>query len=352
MCDYNLIVNGLQEVVGDDLLRQLASARPVRVYWGTAPTGRIHLGYYLPMLKIAELLKANCGVTILIADLHAMLDNLKSTEKQINNRSEYYIRCIRRMLETLGVDLSRISFVKGTDFQLDPKYTMDMYRVNTLCRLKDAQHAGAEVVKQTDNPIMTGLLYPTLQALDEEYLQADAQLGGVDQRKIFMFAREYLPKIGYKKRVHLMTPMIPGLRRGPLTDNSDDNGVENKMSASNESTKLDILDTRKQIRKKINGAYSIPGDTTDNSVLEMLEKILFPMLKFTNRKFVIYRAEEHGGPIEYTEYVDVHEDYADENLHPADLKSGVADTIDSFFEPIRKEFEAREWKQILKHAYT
>lgn len=29
-----------------------------------------------------------------------------------------------------------------------------------------------------------------IQALDEEYLKVDAQFGGVDQRKIFMFAEK------------------------------------------------------------------------------------------------------------------------------------------------------------------
>jgi tyrosyl-tRNA synthetase len=55
-------------------------------------------------------------------------------------------------------------------------------------------------VKQVKNPLMSSLLYPILQALDEEWLGVDAQFGGIDQRKIFMFAREHLPSIGYKKR--------------------------------------------------------------------------------------------------------------------------------------------------------
>jgi len=60
------------------------------------------------------------------------------------------------------------------------------------------------------------LLYPILQALDEQYLEVDAQFGGVDQRKIFMFARDKLPKIGYNKRCHLMNPLIPGLGKKNL----------------------------------------------------------------------------------------------------------------------------------------
>ena len=71
----------------------------------------------------------------------------------------------------------------------------------------DAKKAGAEVVKQVDHPLLSGLLYPGLQALDEEYLKVDCQFGGVDQRKIFTFAEKYLPQLGYAKRIHLMNPM-------------------------------------------------------------------------------------------------------------------------------------------------
>ena len=67
---------------------------------------------------------------------------------------------------------------------------MDVYRLSSLVSEHDAKKAGAEVVKQSNNPLISGLLYPGLQALDEEYLKCDAQFGGVDQRKIFMFAEE------------------------------------------------------------------------------------------------------------------------------------------------------------------
>lgn len=99
--------------------------------------------------------------------------------------------------------------------------------------------AGAEVVKQSKNPLMSSLLYPILQvvllgpvgtasgadsraqALDEVYLDVDVQFGGVDQRKIFMFARDHLPRIGYAKRSHLMNPLIPGLGRSGKMSSSE-----------------------------------------------------------------------------------------------------------------------------------
>jgi tyrosyl-tRNA synthetase len=51
----------------------------------------------------------------------------------------------------------------------------------------DAKKAGAEVVKQVDSALLSGLLYPGLQALDEQYLGVDFQFGGVDQVRLLFF---------------------------------------------------------------------------------------------------------------------------------------------------------------------
>lgn len=104
-------------------------------------------------------------------------------------------------------ELSFNRFVKGTEYQLSREYSLDVYRLTSVVTQHDAKKAGAEVVKQVEYPMLSGLLYPGLQALDEEYLKVDAQFGGVDQRKIFTFAEKYLPQLGYEKRIHLMNPM-------------------------------------------------------------------------------------------------------------------------------------------------
>ena len=81
---------------------------------------------------------------------------------------------------------------------------MDVYKLSSLTSERDAKKAGAEIVKQTANPALSGMLYPLLQVLDEQYLDVDVQFGGLDQRKLFTAAKEWLPKIGYKERAHLM----------------------------------------------------------------------------------------------------------------------------------------------------
>jgi tyrosyl-tRNA synthetase len=82
---------------------------------------------------------------------------------------------------SLGIPTSKLQFCQGSDHQLTKEYNLDNYRLCATVTEHDAKKAGAEVVKQVESPLMSGLLYPGLQALDEQYLGVDFQFGGVDQ---------------------------------------------------------------------------------------------------------------------------------------------------------------------------
>lgn len=43
------------------------------------------------------------------------------------------------------------------------EYTLDVYRLSSIVTEHDAKKAGAEVVKQVEHPLLSGLLYPGLQ---------------------------------------------------------------------------------------------------------------------------------------------------------------------------------------------
>ena len=153
----------------------------------------------VPAIKIAQLLAAGCEMTVLLADIHGFLDNLKAPLELVNYRAEYYRHAITSLLKAMGVPIDRLRFVLGSSYQKSPEYVMDLYKMCSLISEHDAKRAGAEVVKQSSNAPLSGLLYPVLQVLDEQYLGVDAQFGGLDQRKLFVAATEWLPKIGYKK---------------------------------------------------------------------------------------------------------------------------------------------------------
>jgi len=57
-------------------------------------------------------------VKILFADLHAYLDNMKAPWELLKLRTEYYEHVIKGMLEAIGVPLEKLTFIRGTSFQL------------------------------------------------------------------------------------------------------------------------------------------------------------------------------------------------------------------------------------------
>uniref|UniRef100_A0A671T9Q9 Tyrosine--tRNA ligase n=1 Tax=Sinocyclocheilus anshuiensis TaxID=1608454 RepID=A0A671T9Q9_9TELE len=331
---FQLITRNLQEVLGEERLKEILKERELKVYWGTATTGKPHVAYFVPMSKIADFLKAGCEVTILFADLHAYLDNMKAPWELLELRVQYYEQIIKAMLESIGVPLDKLKFVKGTDYQLSREYTLDVYRLSSMVTEHDAKKAGAEVVKQVEHPLLSGLLYPGLQALDEEYLKVDAQFGGVDQRKIFTLAEKYLPSLGYTKRIHMMNPMVPGLTGG-------------KMSSSEEESKIDLLDKNQEVKKKLKRAFCEPGNVENNGVLSFVKHVLFPL----HSEFIIKRDPKWGGDKVYTDYEEVDKDFAAEQIHPGDLKASVELALNKLLDPIRKKFETPELKKLTASAY-
>lgn len=77
-------------------------------------------------------------------------------------RVDYYESSIKEMLKSIGVSIDKLKFVRGTDYELSKEYTLDVYRLSSVITEHDAKKAGAEVVKQVDHPLLSGLLYPGL----------------------------------------------------------------------------------------------------------------------------------------------------------------------------------------------
>lgn len=262
---------------------------------------------------------------------------MKAPWSLLEQRTKYYEAVIKAMLSSLGVPLDKLKFVQGTSYQLSREYSLDVYRLSSTVTQHDARKAGAEVVKQVEHPLLSGLLYPGLQALDEEYLKVDAQFGGVDQRKIFTFAEKYMPQLGYAKRIHLMNPMVPGLAGG-------------KMSSSEEDSKIDLLDSPANVKKKIKRAFCEPGNITDNGLLSFVKHVLFSIFK-DGEGFEVTRKPEFGGNIVFLKYEDLEKSFATEEVHPGDLKTSVEVYINKLLDPIRKTFDDEVHRQLTEKAY-
>lgn len=292
------------------------------------------------------------------SDVHAFLDNLKAPIELVEARVDYYRRLITAVFRSLNLPLDKVKFVVGSSYQYTANYNLDKYKLTSITSEHDARKAGAEVVKQVSSPLLSGLLYPLLQALDEEYLGVDFQFGGVDQRKIFTYAEQYLPKIGYTKRSHLMNLMVPGLSGG-------------KMSSSDPNSKIDFLDPPAVVKSKIQKAVCAPGEVEGNGVLAFIRHVVVPLGELfrgqgrasvrawvgegapADAVFTVEGNPKFGGETHHFRSVDELEDaYAQNAVHPGDLKSACIAAINALLAPIQAEFNgSADFQEAERRAY-
>ncbi|MDO8480533.1 MAG: tyrosine--tRNA ligase [Nanoarchaeota archaeon] len=328
-----LITRNTQEIVTPGELRKLLETKKQpAIYLGTAITGRPHVAYFVWVLKLADFLKAGFKVKVLLADMHGALDN--TPWELLEKRYQYYAKLIPALFQAVGADVKNIEMVKGSSYQKSEAYFFDLLKLATLTSVHDARKAGSEVVKQSDNPKLSGLLYPLMQTLDEEHLHVDIQYGGEDQRKILMFARESLPKMGYAPRIEVMTPIIPGL-------------IGEKMSSSNEESKIDCLDAPEVVKKKLSKAFCPEGTVEGNGVLSFLKHVIFVIKGDKKEEFVIERPEKYGGNLSYKSYADLESDFLGKKVHPMDVKNALATELSKLLEPVRKAIPDK----LVKEAY-
>ena len=329
---FELIKRNTEEIVKEDELKDLLKKKksPV-VYWGTSVTGKPSIAYFFPLLKLSDFSKAGFKVKVLLADLHGAMDG--TPWGVLEKRYDFYKEAISQILLALGTDLKKVEFVKGSEFQLKPEYMYDVLQLASKNSVRDCQKASAEVVKKSENPDVAGLIYPIMQALDEQYLQVDVQFGGLDQRKILMFARENLPKINYNARIEVFNPMIPGL-------------VGKKMSSSDIKSKVDLTDNIETVQKKINNADCVTGDP-DNGVMAFLKYVIMVIKEDKNDKFIIERPDQYGGNLEYSSYESVEKDFVSKKLHPLDLKNAVAKEISGLLDKI----DVKKLRKLGEKAY-
>ena len=305
-----IIQNGTLEIIEPEELIELFDNEKPIAYTGYEPSGKIHLGHAITIMKLKQLQKMGFHIKILLADYHAYL-NGKGNLEDIKVTAEYNKKCF----QALGLD-SETEYVLGSSYQTEPEYTNNVYQLATLTTLKRAKRSMDQVSRHDASTI-----YPLMQTADMAYLKADVALGGMEQRKIQMLARETLPKIGEKAPVCIHTPLLHG------TDGDD------KMSSS-KGNFIAVDDTPKDIKKKINKGYCPKGEIENNPMIEICENFLFP----NQETIKISRPEKFGGNLELT-HEELIKQFSASELHPMDLKNGVSDFLIEFLEPVREFME-------------
>jgi tyrosyl-tRNA synthetase len=304
------ICKNTAEVIEIDELKEILKKDEKIAYVGFEPSGKIHLGHALPIKRMKALQDAGFKIKIFIADLHAYL-NGKGTLEEIQETAKYNTECFK----ALGLS-EDTEFILGSS-RMRAEYMFKVFQVAQTVTIQRAQRSMAQISRDETHNVAEAM-YPIMQALDIEDLDIDVAVGGMEQRKIHMLAREVLPKIGYPAPVCIHIPLIHG------TDGSA------KMSSS-KGNFIAIDDTPEDIKNKINKSFCPTGVVEDNPVMEIAHYYIFD----ENEKILIERPEKFGGNLELTEeeLIDI---YQKGELHPMDLKNTVSKYLTDKLEPARE----------------
>jgi hypothetical protein len=146
-------------------LEPIMRTRRLHIYWGTAPTSTLHVGYLRPLGKLADFLRAGCQVTILLADTHATLDARKSPWNKTEARSNYYSAMLLTLLSRMGAPLEHLSFTHGwSQLQSQPAYMQAFLDLTAHVTPAAAKKASAQVVKKERDPKLSALVGGTCAA--------------------------------------------------------------------------------------------------------------------------------------------------------------------------------------------
>lgn len=318
-----LILRNIQEVLTEEELDLLLEKNNPSIYCGYETSGPVHLGHLFSVRKLIDFQKAGFKVKVLLADYHTYL-NLKGNMLWIREMCEYW----KRAFILCGLDEKRTDFILGSSFQTKKEYIDDLIKLSHIVTIKRALRSMREIARDVRHARVSQLIYPLMQVLDIKYLGLDAALGGTEQRKIHVLARETLPEIGWKKPICFHIPLMVSLQ-----------GPKSKMSSSKPETMISIHWSESEIRKRITSAFC-PRKKEGNPIYQIVKFFIFPVKK----RLVISREKKYGGDVTFNSFEEFDREFL--NIHPQDLKTSVSDTVCAMLKPIRDYF--RKHKKYLK----
>ena len=307
-----ILERNVEELITKGELEEvLSSKKKPRAYVGYEPSGRVHIGH-LPILnKLKELQRFGFHIIVLLADLHAYL-NEKGSLEQIRETAEYNKRCFA----AAGLS-DETEFIFGSSFQLDNEYMMNVLKLATVTTEKRAKRSMDELSRSKEDRKVSQTIYPLMQAVDIAYLDIDVAVGGIDQRKIHMLSRENIPKLGFKAPICIHMPLLIGL--------------DGEKMSSSLGNYIAVDEPAKSVEKKIMSAFCPAKIAEGNPILQIYKHTIFPAVD----KVTIERKDKYGGNITANSYEELELDYLHERVHPLDVKTNAVRYLNEVLAPMR-----------------
>lgn len=311
-----IIKQGVSEIIGEEeLIKKLKSGRPLRIKYGADPSAPdLHLGHTVVIRKLKQLQDLGHHIQFLIGDFTAMIGDPTGrsttrpplTPEQIKQNAMTYTEQVFKILDP-----------EKTEIVFNSKWCQEMNFTDVI-RLS-ARYTVARIMERNDfekrfnegRPIgVHEFLYPLIQGYDSVVLKSDIELCGTDQIFNCLVARSLQQDEEMEPEVIIAMPLLEGL-----------DGVQ-KMSKSL-GNYIGVTESAKDMFGKM---MSIPD--------ELMIKYLTLLTDFDEDTIKT-----------------LSENYAQEKLHPRDLKVKLAHKIVQQYHSLEEADRAvQEFERIFKNS--
>lgn len=210
------------------LEKALRAGKKLKIYNGIDPTGALHIGHGVVLLKLRQLQALGHEIVILIGDFTAQIGDptdKKATRKPLTkSQVEANARSYKKQIaKVLNVGKSKVKFLHNDEWtnKLKPIDLLELASHFTVSRLLE-RDMFQERIKAGKEIHLHEFMYPIFQAYDAVTMDVDMQVGGNDQTYNMLAGRTLMKKLKQKEKFVLTTKLLvdpQGAKMGKTTGN-------------------------------------------------------------------------------------------------------------------------------------
>ncbi|MBM3327946.1 MAG: tyrosine--tRNA ligase [Calditrichaeota bacterium] len=200
------------------LERSFASGKPLRIKQGfDASAPDLHIGHAVSLWKLRAFQDLGHKVIFLIGDFTAMIGDPSGKSKtrprlsreEVLVNSETYRQQVFRILRD-DPEVLEVRFNSEWHAKRDVYQFLELASRRTVARILERDDFMKRFQAQEDISLLE-FLYPLVQAYDSVALEADVELGGMDQKFNLVLARQIQRSYGQEPQVLFLMPLLKGL---------------------------------------------------------------------------------------------------------------------------------------------
>ena len=215
LIDIILKRNIVEIIDKNNLKDKLSSGKTLRIKLGVDPTRPdLHLGHAVTLWKLKEFQDIGHTIIFLIGDYTAMIGDPSGrntarpilSPKEIKENSETYINQVKQILD---LDKCELRYNSEWFKKLSFADIIELLGKTTVAQITDREDFSNRLKK--GNKIgLHELLYPVMQGYDSIQLEADVEIGGMDQKLNMLMGRHLQKKMGLPEQDIIMMPLLIG----------------------------------------------------------------------------------------------------------------------------------------------